>query len=313
MENFADTILMVRPTNFYTNDQTLEDNKYMTARFDSHVGDDEFYGFMQALSKNGINIFQFNQEEKDALDSLFVNNWFSTHGSNIVKDGLFILYPMKPPNRRLERNPNIIKFLKPKYANFIDLTYLENENEFLESTGSLIFDNQNCVVYCSISERATPKALEVFIEKFNSFTLKPWKLVTFRSYDIKGSLIYHSNCMMTVLNDFVLVCKESICLCNNKCEKKCFEDAQKLFELNSLNKKVLNLSYHEIENFCGNTLNLKNYKGESILALSKRAFDNLSEYNKNEIGQKIKFVFSSLDLIEKVGGGSARCLIGELF
>lgn len=159
MENYSNKLMMIKPTHFCTNLETLEDNKYMIEVKNEHLEDaeKEYEIYKQKLIENNIEILEFEQIDKKAVDSIFPNNWISTHNDNVVEGGLLIIYPMKAVSRRIEKNEKIINLLKQKYKNFLDLSYLEEKNEFLEGTGSLIFDNDLKIIFCSISERATEK------------------------------------------------------------------------------------------------------------------------------------------------------------
>jgi len=156
---------------------------------------------------------------------------------------------MKSEKRRLERNPEFIEKFKINYKHFIDLSYLEKENEYLESTGTLIFDNNNRKIYCAVSERATKRALDIFIESFNKFTSQPYELITFNSFDKNDRPIYHTNCLMSVLEKHVVVCLNSI---KNKEER---EKVRKSIEISE--KNLIDLTFKEMENFCANIINVK--------------------------------------------------------
>jgi hypothetical protein len=176
--------LLVKPTNFATNAETLTDNTFVVEMNETpeeltKTAISEFDKFVDEMKAKDIDVKVFDQAHKEALDSVFPNNWFSTHHDEDFPEGLLIIYPVKSPLRRLEKSPEIISYLKGLYKDFIDLSYLEAENEFLESTGCLIFDFQGKKIYCSVSERATAKAINTFAEEFNKRSKNPYKLITF--------------------------------------------------------------------------------------------------------------------------------------
>jgi hypothetical protein len=310
---FTNNIILVEPTNFGLNDETLIDNKFMkTDKINENIhnlASLEFRKFSDNLMRKNINTHVYQQLHEEAKDSIFPNNWFSTHRNKNFPDGLLIIYPMKSPSRRLERNPLIINNLKSQYKYFIDLTYLENElsGEYLESTGSLIFDNHNNTIFCGISERCTPYALKIFIDKFNELSRFPYKLVTFKANDSLGNLIYHTNVVVSVLEKHIVICSEAI---------------QDLDERNNVlklintfkDKKLLDVSLYEMENFCCNILCLSSTNEKrKILVLSKTAYENFAKENLSELDSNYDLCINNISHIEKVGGGSCRCMIAEIF
>jgi len=320
-------VILIRPTNFCTNLETLEDNKYMVHKEDEHskAAEEEFDRLVHNLNSHQVTTLVFHQTHIQATDSVFPNNWFSTHNSEVVEGGLFILYPMKSKLRRLERNPLIIDLLKKRYKHFIDLTYLEEQGEYLESTGSLIFNYEEKTVYCSVSERASDKALDVFIEEFNAVLTEKFELIRFRSYDKENTLIYHTNCMMSVLDKYILLCKEIVCFCssgscninnnsNSECRKNCEEKLNSI--LSKSKKEVVNLSYDELLGFSANCLNVRNSVNESKLIISKSGYLAMQKKNSEalaKIERDCDVIVTDLSNIEKIGGGSARCMVAEVF
>lgn len=304
---FSNKVLMVRPTNFCTNYENLVDNKFMNESNDANSNQkaqSEFDQFVENLKQNRVSVEVFDQPCPEASDAVFPNNWFSTHKNIYFPEGLLIIYPMKSALRRLERNPMIIEKLMTNYRNFIDLSYLEKEGEFLESTGCLIFDNQKRRVYCSLSERASKKALKIFIESFNKFSLEPYELITFSSFDLDNNSIYHTNVLLSILENHVVLCSETI---KDESEKR--NVLQKLCE----NRKIIDLSFAELKNFGCNILMVKNKKGENVVIISQTALDNLSEKKRKILCDNYKICVNRIDVIEFIGGGSARCMVGEIF
>jgi hypothetical protein len=299
---------MIKPTNFTTNYETLQDNKFMVENKDSSTQQkalEEFNQIVSNIEKNNIDVMVYNQCHKEAVDSVFPNNWFSTHKNEDIPEGLLIIYPLKSPLRRLERNADIIKDLKSKYEHFVDLSYLENKGEYLESTGSLIFDNLNKRIYCNISERATENALNIFIKEFNKYSKKGYSLITFSAVDKNGDKIYHTNVMMTILENHVVICSNTI---KNK------KDKMKVLKLAAENRKIIRVSFNEMNNFCCNMINVKSKNGKNIVViLSKTAYDHFQSKNKKILEKNYTLCINDLKTIELVGGGSARCMVGEIF
>ena len=302
---FANNVLIIRPTNFKTNYETFEDNKFMKEISESNIQQkalDQFSNFSEKLIKN-FNVMIYDQCDIEAVDSVFPNNWFSTHRNKNIPEGLLIIYPMKSQLRRKERNPLIINDLKNNYKHFKDLSYLENENEFLEGTGSLIFDEKNKNIFCSISERATEKALKVFMDVINEYSSLPYKLITFKSYDLSNNLIYHTNVMMSILKNDIIICLESI---KNEEEKNII-----LSEIQKYN--IIDVTYDEMNHFICNILCLNGKNENYFIAVSKTACDHMSDKTMKSLKKNYEFLIAEIETIEQVGGGSARCMIAELF
>jgi hypothetical protein len=303
----SDKVLMVKPTLFATNYQTLEDNKFMV-EIKENVQDralQEFNYFVTNLVTKGVKVQVETQCHEAASDSIFPNNWFSTHKNEYFPDGLLIIYPLKAENRRLERNSILIENMKKNYKNFIDLSYLELEGDFLESTGCLIFDNINRTVYCSISERASKRALDIFIEMFNKFSLKPYKLVAFKASDMNGNAIYHTNVLMSVLEKHIIICLETI--------KDEIEKENLIKEINSSGKSLVDVTFEELKNFGCNVLSVKNTENKTVLILSKAAYEGFSEKNRTMLESEYVLAVNDIATIELVGGGSARCMVAEIY
>lgn len=298
---------MVRPTNFCTNYESIKDNKFMnesTDKLSNAKAQEEFDNFVSNLKREDVSVEIYDQPCPEASDAIFPNNWISTHRNKHIPEGLLIIYPMKSFSRRIERNPLIIEKLKKIYKNFIDLTYLENENEFLESTGSLVFDNLNRRVYCSMSERATKKALNVFIDSFNKFSEKPYELITFTSSDMENNCIYHTNVMLSILDKHAVICLEVI---------KNEEEKQKIKENLGLNRDIIELSYDEMKNFGCNILNVKNTKNQNVLIISNQSVETLNQRNIEVLRLNYILCSNEIKTIEFIGGGSARCMVMEIF
>ncbi|MBF25547.1 MAG: amidinotransferase [Flavobacteriales bacterium] len=300
----TDTILMIKPCNFGYNPLTAKDNAYQNIYKDGLSKDDiaqkaifEFENFVKVLKKAGIKVVEFPDSSLPYTpDSIFPNNWISTHSNGVV-----YLYPMLSINRRLERNPDIINYLNNKFSiNMIvsDLLSFEDKNHFLEGTGSMVLDRVNRIAYACISKRTNKN---LFIKWCDMANFQP---ISFLACDLHTP-IYHTNVMMSICSEMVFICLESIV---NKEEK---EELLSLFH--KTNKEIIDITLNQMNCFLGNVIELQNNLNESYLVMSSSAFKTLTDSQFSIINKKSKILHSPLDTIEYFGGGSARCMIAELF
>jgi len=223
----------------------------------------------------------------------------------LILEGILIIYPMKSKLRQLERNVKIIDDLRKEYKHFIDLSHFEKQNEFLEGTGSLLVDNLGKKFYCSASERATKKVLFSFLKEFNKYCDKKYTLFNFSSYDSKDRMIYHTNCVMSILEKHVVICLDAI---RDKKERKMIHDSIKE------NREIINITMKEMENYGANIINVgRNSSNIPVLVLSQTAYDNYTDKTKAELEKHYDLCIVNIKTIERIGGGSARCMIAELF
>ncbi|MDD7391432.1 MAG: arginine deiminase-related protein, partial [Fusobacteriaceae bacterium] len=275
MERYkTNKVLMVRPVAFGFNEETAVNNHYQKkGNLSSYEIQEkalfEFDEMVSKLKNIGIDV-KILQDTKTphTPDSIFPNNWFSTHSDNTV-----ILYPMFAKNRRLERREDLYDiFENINEIKTLDYSQLENEGVFLEGTGSLVLDRKNKKAYCSLSERADERLLNVFCDDMG------YKKIDFRSYqtvDTKRKLIYHTNVMMSIAENYAILCADAI---DNK------EERQKVIdELKANKKEIIYISEEQVENFLGNAIELKNKDGVSILVMSSTAYNILTEKQKNII------------------------------
>ena len=305
MENYkTGKILMVRPICFGYNEETAVNNHYQknSNKSDYEIQKNaliEFDNMVEKLRNTGIEV-KILQDTKIPYtpDSIFPNNWFSTHSNNIT-----ILYPMFAKNRRLERREDLYDFFEnAQELKILDYSNLENENIFLEGTGSLVLDRKNKKAYCSLSERANEKLLDIFCEDMG------YKKMVFQSYQTINSerkLIYHTNVMMAIAENYAIICADAI--------DDISERENILKELKNDGKEIIYISEKQVENFLGNAIELKNKEGRSILVMSLRAFKSLELEQKNIIEKYSEILSVDVSTIEDHGGGSARCMIAELF
>lgn len=307
MQQTTNTILMVRPINFRMNEQTAVNNYYqkiMEGIVPSTVNakaQNEFDNYVAKLKSFGINIVVVSDTEKfDTPDSLFPNNWISFH-----IDGSVALYPMFAENRRFERREDILEQLEAKgfvINNVIDYTSAEDKKIFLEGTGSMILDRENKKAYCALSPRADE---DLFIEFCEDFEYTPVIFTANQTVNGKRVAIYHTNVMMCIAETFAIICLSSI---DDKKESK-----NLLKHLKEDGKQVIEITEEQVTNFAGNMLQVKGKDEERFLIMSQAAFDCLTQSQKAKINNHCKIISSSLDTIEACGGGSARCMMAEVF
>ena len=305
MKQSTNSILMIRPNNFGYNEETALDNHYQnqgSLEMDSNENaQKEFDNMVFNLRQNGISVYVFQDDDINYTpDSIFPNNWISFHENGDVG-----LYPMYAENRRLERRPEVIKFLEDEgfnIDNIVDYSSAESENKFLEGTGSMILDRENRIAYCSISKRSNE---DLFIEFCEDFEFTPVLFNSYQSVGDKRLSIYHTNVMMCVATNYVVICLDSI---DDKKQRKNVSNF-----INESGKKIIEISENQVESFAGNMLELLNDKGDSILVMSKSAENSLSEIQKNSIKKYSKIISSNINTIEVCGGGSARCMMAEIF
>ena len=300
-EHPTSTVFMVRPVNFAFNEQTAPSNAFQDDKTkELNVHDQalkEFDDFVKVLRENGVNVIVVEDKaEPHTPDSIFPNNWISTH-----TDGKVFIYPMEANNRRLEKRPEILEELRRKFKieSEVDLSYLESEGKYLEGTGSMVLDRQNKLAYACISPRTDKKALKIFCD------LCGYKPIVFHAFGKKGKAIYHTNVMMCVGESVAIICLESITDIRER------EKVSNL--LKASGKEIMNISYEQLHKFAGNMLELKNNEGNNLLIMSQQAYKSLSKNQLNTLERYCKIVSSPLDIIERSGGGGARCMIAEIY
>ena len=305
MAQATNSILMIRPINFGYNEETAQDNHYQIKdsiiKNSNKSAQKEFDNMVNNLRQNGISVHVFQDDEKDYTpDSIFPNNWVSFH-----ENGDLGLFPMYAENRRLERRQEVLEFLENEgftISNIVDYSSAESENKFLEGTGSMILDRENRVAYCSISNRSNE---DLFIEFCEDFEFSPVLFNSFQTVGNKRLPIYHTNVMMCIATDYVIICLDSI---DDKNQRKNVSDF-----INQSEKKLIEISEKQVESFAGNMLELVNENNESVLVMSKSAEDSLNQNQKNIITNYSRIVSCDINTIEVCGGGSARCMMAEIF
>jgi len=292
---------MIKPSSFGFNNDTSGDNYFQKQI--NHLSQSEirlkavkeFENMCSILKKNGINIIVFeNDENKKLTDDVFPNNWISFHGNK------YIIHSMYAKSRRGEKNKSFIKTLSThnfNYALLNDYTNYELEDIFLEGTGSVVLDRVNKYAYCSISKRSNFDLFKLFCDDIG------YKPISFKSYDSRGDLIYHTNVMMSIGEDFALVCFESI---NDKNEKILVKES-----LEKSGRKIVEITLNQVDSFAGNLIQLGDKKNK-IIVISELAYSSLNNHQKNILSAESKIVNIPIPTIQKCGGGSVRCMIAEL-
>lgn len=293
-------LLMIRPVSFGFNEQTAGSNTFQTQSDDQQSVQNkalaEFDGLVKVLRDNGVSVTVIEDTAyPHTPDSIFPNNWVSFHDNGEV-----FTYPMQAENRRLERREDIITDLEDFFEvkHVIDLSRFEHEGQFLEGTGSMVLDRENKIVYACLSPRTNREVLDVFCKQTG------YKPVTFHAFDQNNFAIYHTNVMMCVGSNFAVVCLDSI---TNSTEKEEFTHS-----LESTGKQIINISFDQMNHFAGNMLEIKNIAGETLIVMSKSAFDALNEQQKTTLYSFGKLICADINTIETNGGGSARCMIAEV-
>tara|TARA_B110000914_G_scaffold194385_1_gene182466 strand:- start:4872 stop:5795 length:924 start_codon:yes stop_codon:yes gene_type:complete len=306
MSSNLHSVLMIRPCNFRVNQETLENNFFQTKSiqlendFILNQAIIEFDSLVKKMKASGINVLVYQDDFKhDTPDSIFPNNWVTFH-----KDKKIAIYPMFAENRRLERSENVIVFLEKnnvKINEIIDYSEAEKNNLFLEGTGSMVLDRINKKTYCSISERTSENLIDEFCSDFNYM---PIIFNSFHTVDSKRQKIYHTNVMMCVGKKYAVICLDSI---DNKNERN-----KVIQSLEDDNKEIIIISEDQLNSFAGNMIELIVNKN-SFLIMSQIAYNSLNKNQIERLSKYSKIISSSVDTIEKCGGGSVRCMIAEIF
>ena len=295
------TVLMVRPNAFRPNEQTAKDNSFQ-APLDivnantSKISEDakrEFDDMVSTLRRNDINVEVFESEEKNTPDSVFPNNWLSTH-----PNGLLITYPMHCENRRVERRDDIVSYLQQHYnvQQAVDLSFLEKDGHIVEGTGAMVIDHVNALSYACLSQRANKTAVTLACEAIG---LTP---ICFKAFDTLGTAVYHTNVIMCVGSDFAIVATSMI-------EKN--DKHMVLSTLKKTGKIVIDISEEQVNSFAGNCLELLNSSGKRLLLLSKTAFDSFNEAQLALLPGALTLLPIAVPTIE-MGGGSVRCMVAGI-
>ncbi len=296
-------IFMVRPVRFGYNEQTAESNEFMDAEFAEETRRvaqeralEEFERMVATLTDAGVDMKVYDDTlDPYSPDSIFPNNWMTTH-----RDGKLILFPMMAPNRRVERRADIVEDLRQRFRveEVIDLTHFEQEEKFLEATGSMVLDRRHKIAYACLSPRTHPEVLAAFAEAAD------YEIVSFFASDERGIAIYHTNVLMCVGDRFAVICLEAI-----KDEEEKRRVRQRLEETE---KEIVEITLDQMKQFAGNMLLVQSNADDKILMMSSSAFSALTESQRTALGKYAQLLHTDLTTIEGNGGGSARCMMAEI-
>jgi hypothetical protein len=299
----ASAVMMVRPARFESNPNTLESNKFQgrteaTPEMQQAAALQEFDGIADELERHGIDVIRIDDtEDPHTPDAIFPNNWVSFHA-----DGTVVLYPMLASNRRTERRRDIIDDLSATYgyqvSRIIDLSGHEEDNQFLEGTGSLVLDRAHRIAYACLSPRTHLDPLGDFAQQLD------YAVVAFDAVDRDGAAIYHTNVMMNIGAKLAVICDVAITR----------EDQRSavLQQLEQTGHEVVSISMAQMEAFAGNMLELRARNGEPILAMSEQAYQSLTTAQLATIGRHAKIISAPIGAIEASAGGSVRCMLAEI-
>ena len=306
MQQTTNSILMIRPINFRMNEQTAVNNYYQEALDLKNAeinkkAQFEFDTYVEKLKSYGVEVTVISDTDQfDTPDSLFPNNWISFH-----EDGTVALYPMFAKNRRYERREDILDILEEKgflIENIVDYTSAEEEEIFLEGTGSLLLDRVNKKAYCALSPRAHE---DLFIEFCEDFEYTPVIFTAYQTVLGKRKPIYHTNVMMCLAETFAVICLDTI---DDKQERK-----NVVKHLKEDRKQIIEITETQVTHFAGNMLQVRGANNQRFLVMSQAAYDCLTPTQIQQITKHCNIISSSLETIETCGGGSARCMMAEIF
>jgi len=300
----ADTVLMVRPVAFHGNPETVDSNAFQRPpqvadpEAEQAAAEVEFEHLVDSLETAGVRTVVVDDNlEPPTPDSVFPNNWVSLHA-----DGTAVLYPMMAPSRRRERRRDILELLSGQHGfrveRVLDLSHHEQEDRFLEGTGSMVLDRVNRVAYACLSPRTD---LEVFAEAAQLLDYEP---VAFVGTDADGVAVYHTNVLMSVGRDFAVLCEEAIDDPGQRAAVRA--------RLEETGHEIVPISREQMGNFAGNMLELAGADGERVLALSARALETLDTAQRATLESRCRLVAAPVAAIEEGGGGSVRCMLAAI-
>lgn len=299
----TDTIVMVPPTSFSFNEEAALTNIYQNKPSDENYVQNslnEFNAMVNTLSLNGIRVIILPSKQ-DTPDAVFPNNWFSVSHYDDYNE--LNIYPMLNANRRNERQlENLLSLLKMNNINIsivTDFSYFEQDNQIVEGTGSLCIDHKNKVIFASKSLRTNSKTSQIIANKFN------YELNMFSSYDVNGNEIYHTNVVLCIGYNFAILAD---CTIPNLEERTVIYN-----RLKSLKKDVISLTYDQVSAMCGNVIQLRNKDNESKIIMSKTAYHSFTSDQMNVLKAHGEVIAVDVTTIETIGGGSARCMIAEIY
>ena len=293
------TIMMIEPVSFGFNEETAANNFFQR---NEHIDGaqskalTEFNRFVEQLQSHEIDVLVVQDTPVPLTpDAIFPNNWISIH-----EEGTMVLYPMYAKNRRLERKQTVVDAVKNNLVinEIVDLTHFESNQKYLEGTGSMVLDRKNKIAYACISERTDESVFATFCKKMN------YTPMLFHAQDQRGLPIYHTNVLMCMADQFVVICLDAVY------ESKERENLVEQFK--TTQKEIVNISFEQMDHFCGNMLQVKNKNGDYFLVMSTQAFNHLDADQVKRLQTFQPIIHSDISTIETLGGGSARCMMAEL-
>lgn len=301
MNQSTGRVLMIEPVNFAPNEETIPDNafqhaggKNLASKYQAQALE-EFQSFEGKLRAAGVEVVKYQDlAENNTPDSIFPNNWFSTHEGSAL-----CIYPMMAPSRRRERRRDIIDDLRGFYSTVVDFTSFEEQGAFLESTGSLVLDRVNRIAFASLSQRTHESMPKLWADKMG------YRAVMFRSAEEHEVPIYHTNVMMNICSHFCVICLQAVLDRRERDMLRC--------ELMESGRELIEIDHQQLEHFCGNVLEVRGGSGEKYFVMSDDAYQHFTASQIKRIEQFGSIIHSDLKTIEQIGGGSARCMLAELF
>jgi len=297
-------VFLVRPCHFGSNPETAGSNA-----FQKHISNPtgeiqttalaEFNELFQALRSAGVVPIVFDDTDRPIKpDAVFPNNWVSFHS-----DGRVYLYPMEAPNRRIERRVDIVEALSEKYGfhvrEIVDMSPAENDGQFLEGTGSMVLDRVNRLIYAALSSRTHMSVLADFSQQAD------FEITAFEAVDSGGHPVYHTNVMMAIGTGFAVICADAI---TDSLKRRTV-----LSRLAASDREIVEISIQQMQNFAGNLLELTTVSGETVIVLSRAAYAVLTADQRDLLARFGRVLPVAIETIEKVGGGSVRCMLAEVF
>ena len=298
----SNVVLMVRPAHFGFNEEAATTNAFMQAAktlSNDEVkvkAQEEFDGLVEVLKGEGVQVVVVQDSDLPVKpDAVFPNNWFSTH-----PNGVFVTYPMQPESRRIERLNPVMEVLAEAYTinRTIALEHAEEDNQFLEGTGSLVLDRMKKVAYACRS----PRTHEGLAQRWAELT--GYELIFFDATDSDGMLVYHTNVIMAMGTYHAVICLQSV-------KKEEREEVRRA--LTDSGRQVIDLSFDQILHFAGNMLEVVDNQGRPRWAMSTQAYEALSDVQRVVLEEHGPIIHAPINVIEQLGGGSARCMIAEIY
>jgi len=302
-KQLASNLLMIRPCQFFSNPQTADSNKFqgrskLSEKELQEAALNEFDALVSKLREADLNVYVFEDTPDPVTpDSVFPNNWVSFHS-----DGTVVLYPMEAENRRLERSIDVIDALRDQHGfdvkKIIDMICLEDKQEYLEGTGSMILDHMNKIAYACLSSRTHKNALLDFSKKMG------FSPIPFCAKDALDSDVYHTNVIMSLGEKLAVLCEDAIPIDS---EKKQVKDS-----LQSTGHEIITISLDQMASFAGNVLEVISSSNEHLMLMSERAKKSFTKKQKSTIEKYCRIISSPIQNIEDSAGGSVRCMIAEI-